>query len=212
MKIIILVADDEERVRELLVFLLESSGYGVLQAKDTDEALMILESEKVDIVFTDGVMPGDGGLVVARRSKTLCPNRPVILSSGTVTLEESLSAGVDAVLPKPYLPKDLRVLIERLANEVRERQKLEIVTLDTVKAFQTEVDNAFLISDGADETLQFILAYGRLMLDLNRTIVEELGIQTETPLSGDTAIKARSKEIFTRAKLLVEEFRKNGRI
>ena len=57
----ILIADDEEKIRELLRLYLEKDGYQVLEAADGQSALSLLEKEQIDMALLDVMMPGMDG-------------------------------------------------------------------------------------------------------------------------------------------------------
>ena len=62
----ILVVDDDNAVRDVVVQMLSANGFGVLTASDGSEALRILGQRSVDLLFTDIVMPGMDGVELAR--------------------------------------------------------------------------------------------------------------------------------------------------
>ena len=64
---VVLAADDEEDILELIVFRLERSGYTVLQAHDGAEALEIARSSKPDLAVLDVMMPKMDGFELTRR-------------------------------------------------------------------------------------------------------------------------------------------------
>jgi PAS domain S-box-containing protein len=109
----ILVVEDDERVRQLTVRRLKMIGYQVLEAIDGPKALDILrQSGKVDLVFTDLVMPGGlSGRDVATHARVLRPGIKVLLTSGYA--EELVHGGDDlqreqlTVLRKPYQQAEL---------------------------------------------------------------------------------------------------------
>ena len=67
MKYVILIADDEAEIRDLLRLYLENSGYDVLEAADGLEALAILKKEHVDLAVLDVMMPRMNGLHVLKK-------------------------------------------------------------------------------------------------------------------------------------------------
>src|SRR5919197_618190 len=69
----ILCVDDEPSVLTTLKALLESAGFRVLVAESGPEALALFQSERVDLVIMDYVMPGMNGMVAARTMKTIKP-------------------------------------------------------------------------------------------------------------------------------------------
>src|ERR671939_953787 len=114
---VLLVEDDEDN-RELMMEVLEAAGYDVLSAARGAEALKLLAEEQVDVVVTDLGMPGMGGLEIARAAKKIAPRVPVIVVTGYAEREDVASARgqeVDAVLVKPVDPDSLAAAVGELA-------------------------------------------------------------------------------------------------
>ncbi|HEY6907616.1 MAG TPA: response regulator [Ignavibacteriaceae bacterium] len=103
---IILLIDDEVMLRDLLAEMLESYGYNVIKVGSGAEALRILTEEiKADLVIVDFNMPEMNGLETTQKIRELNFKMPIILSSGSVGLEDKLNfkqAGITATLTKPY--------------------------------------------------------------------------------------------------------------
>ncbi|MEO8295805.1 MAG: ATP-binding protein, partial [Gemmatimonadota bacterium] len=80
----VLVVDDEDMVRQVLVRTLESEGLEVLQASEGEQALALLQEidGKVDLIVSDIVMPVVGGPELAERLSLLFPKVPIIWMSG----------------------------------------------------------------------------------------------------------------------------------
>lgn len=97
----VLVVDDELFVRMMAVDAIIDAGYQALEAGDADEALEILETHSVDVVFTDIKMPGSiDGLALAGLVQQRWPHIHVIVTSGHMTLPD---LPCDTVfLQKPY--------------------------------------------------------------------------------------------------------------
>lgn len=112
---VVLVVEDDSRVRKLTVNRLEDLGYVTLIAADAAEALQLLQSgAKPDLVFSDLVMPGISGYELARRLAVHYPQLPVLLTSGYA--DELARRDADAVahlkvLRKPYRQADLAAAI-----------------------------------------------------------------------------------------------------
>jgi PAS domain S-box-containing protein len=106
----ILVVEDDEDVREMIVGILSDLGYGTLVARTGPEALAMLKQEiSVDLLFTDVVMPGMSGTEVAREASRLRPGLKFLLSSGYAR-EESQLRQMRVEFPfiaKPYRPNTL---------------------------------------------------------------------------------------------------------
>ena len=79
----ILVVDDEDLVRGVLILMLEDAGYATLGASDASKALSILEAGSVAAVVSDIDMPGDiDGLELAWEVSTRWPQTGILLMSG----------------------------------------------------------------------------------------------------------------------------------
>src|SRR5690242_71049 len=103
----ILLAEDEQDVREVAREFLESAGYRVLEAKDGPEALRMsaAENDAVDVLVTDMVMPGMTGQDVARQLQGRNANLRVIYMSGyseQAAGEATKAKGSVIVLTKPF--------------------------------------------------------------------------------------------------------------
>jgi PAS domain S-box-containing protein len=118
----ILVVEDEEMIRRLVVRLLTSRGYAVLSAPSGHEALELLRSAKhhVDLLFVDVVMPGMRGPELVRRARELDPALPVLFTTGyELKPEDGESRGRDPVLYKPYTPDQLLPRLRELLDGAR---------------------------------------------------------------------------------------------
>jgi len=79
---VILCVDDEPNALLLRKLVLQKAGYDVVTAPSAYQALEILMMQKVDLVLSDQLMPGQTGTELARQIKTRWPSLPVILLSG----------------------------------------------------------------------------------------------------------------------------------
>jgi len=112
----ILVVDDDPDVREYAISVLEDLGYRVLSAPDGEAALHVLERDgRVDLLFTDIVMPGLSGFEVARRAVEVVPKLKILFASGYAT--DLTPAG--RLLKKPYRPQQLGSEIASLLPSAR---------------------------------------------------------------------------------------------
>jgi PAS domain S-box-containing protein len=104
----LLVAEDNEMVREFAVIQLENAGYQVIETETGDQALAYLQAHKnIDLLFTDIVMPGRlNGLQLAEKATQLYPDLPVIFTSGFT--EEALPQKLGKKLPTKILSKPYR--------------------------------------------------------------------------------------------------------
>jgi DNA-binding response OmpR family regulator len=130
----VLIADDDRKILDLLVDLLELEGYEIASANDGAEALELAHSFDPDVVVSDVVMPVLGGLELCRRLKDdpRTAYMPVLLISGIRKADdagiEGLYAGADDYLDLPFRNEELLVKVARLVERHRiERHYREIV-------------------------------------------------------------------------------------
>jgi CheY-like chemotaxis protein len=107
---VLLVVDDDEEVRSMVVEVLESHGFELLQADGGEQALEILRRDpRIRLLFTDVLMPGISGTVLAQMAMKLRPDLRVVLTSGYTRNEPR--SGLPLV-PKPYRIRDLIDTVE----------------------------------------------------------------------------------------------------
>lgn len=115
----ILVVEDNEQMRRVVLRQLSSLGYDVLQAENAASALDILRRDRVDLLFTDIVMPGGmSGPDLAHDAATLAPGLKVLFTSGFPSVRDEVDSwlhGEAKLLGKPYRKDELaRALRETL--------------------------------------------------------------------------------------------------
>jgi signal transduction histidine kinase len=113
----VLLVEDNDHVRDFAEHLLADLGYGVVSAASADEALTLLETEPVDIVFSDVVMPDRSGLDLARIVAERRPGLPVVLATG---YSEEVVRGAAAdleILSKPYGAQSLDAALRRAMSK-----------------------------------------------------------------------------------------------
>ena len=100
----ILIVDDELAILEYAGGVLEEYGYAILTASNAASALVMLRSnDRIDLLFTDLVMPGFDGIELARRAGEEIPGLRVLFTTGYSTDP----APNGRVLKKPYRPQQL---------------------------------------------------------------------------------------------------------
>lgn len=102
---IIMLADDEEMLSELLAELLELNGYNVIRVTSGEEVLKVLTEEiKVDLLIIDYNMPAMNGIECIEKLRKLNFDMPVILSSGSLNIDEIKleEYNIKSKLTKPY--------------------------------------------------------------------------------------------------------------
>lgn len=112
----ILWADDEIDLLKPHILFLEEKGYEVLSTQSGDDALDLLEDNRVDIVFLDENMPGLSGLETLEILKSKYPSLPVIMitkSEEEFIMEEAIGSKISDYLIKPVNPKQILLSIKK---------------------------------------------------------------------------------------------------
>lgn len=116
----ILVAEDDEAVREFVQRALEHQGHEVTSAADAGEALKALGATRYDLLLTDIVMPGMDGIALALKAAKSHPDMPIVLMSGYAHERQrahNLDSLIRRVVAKPFTLKEICAVVrEALRN------------------------------------------------------------------------------------------------
>jgi DNA-binding response OmpR family regulator len=112
----ILLVDDEDAVQKLLTYPLEHEGFKVLQARDGVEALERFDSERVDLVVLDLMLPKLDGLEVCRRLRSHSTVPIIMLTARDDELDKvvGLELGADDYITKPFSIREFRSRVRAL--------------------------------------------------------------------------------------------------
>ena len=113
----ILVVDDDTRLRQLLHKYLADNGFRVSSAGDAEEARQRLDGLAFDLIVLDRMMPGEGGIDLARALRARENGVPILMLTAMGETEDriaGLEAGVDDYLPKPFEPRELVLRIRTI--------------------------------------------------------------------------------------------------
>ena len=120
----ILVAEDEQAIREFVVINLKRAGYDTLEAGSGDEALRIYERENgnIDVALLDIMMPGElDGLAVCRRLREKSGSIGIILLTARTQEMDKVSGlmmGADDYVTKPFSPSELVARVDAVYRRV----------------------------------------------------------------------------------------------
>jgi len=101
----ILIADDEEMIRELINITLSKEGFTCYQAASAEEGLEIINSQKLDLALLDIMMPGRSGIELLKDIKQLTPDTTVLMITAMNDMDTALSCihfGAEDYITKPF--------------------------------------------------------------------------------------------------------------
>ena len=177
----VLVVEDDPEMRGYLAKEL-SEQYNVLVAANGEDALQLVESQRIDLVVSDIMMPGIDGVTLCNRIKSTTEfcHIPVILLTAAVGMEtriETLQAGADGYIEKPFA---IELLLANVANLFKNR---EIANRQFTQSPLTHFNS--MVTGGMDqefmERLHDIVMKHLAEPDLNiETLTTELGTSKST--------------------------------
>ncbi len=108
----ILLVEDEQPIREMVVFALTNAGYEVYEAADARQAQICIAERLPDLILLDWMLPGISGIDYARRLKKdeLTRELPIIMLTARAEEEDKvqgLESGTDDYVTKPFSPREL---------------------------------------------------------------------------------------------------------
>ena len=112
----ILVVDDESNLRHVLGGVLRTAGHQAVEAGGVAEARAALGTAVFDLVITDQKMSDGEGLELLAACREADPSLPVVLLTAFATVElavEAMRRGAFDVIPKPFLPEQVRAVVDR---------------------------------------------------------------------------------------------------
>ena len=121
---VVLVADDDADIRDLVAFKLEQAGFEVIAVEDGQAALDQARSRQPTLAVLDVSMPGISGIEVCRmlRADPATAGMLIIMLTARVQeqdVEGGFSAGADDYVTKPFSPRELVSRIQALLSRAR---------------------------------------------------------------------------------------------
>jgi DNA-binding response OmpR family regulator len=126
---LVLIADDDPDILELVSLTLERDGYEVATARDGEEALRIASERQLHLAVLDYMMPGIDGYEVTRRLRETDGEHrlPILILSAFAEDRQAalaLAVGADAYMRKPFSPRELLAKAGSMILERRPRSRL----------------------------------------------------------------------------------------
>lgn len=178
----ILIADDEENIRDLCARALRAEGYQVRCVADGLQAVEAARQEPFDLLLTDILMPGLRGLEAAQAIQEFAPDIVCVVITGHGTMDmviEALKLGFYEFVAKPFTPEELiRAVNHALEREQLRRENVRLKALlplfELNRVFMSTVDVQPLLQKVAEVAHQAVRAnYALLALldaDCNRML------------------------------------------
>ncbi len=188
---IILWADDEIDLLKPHILFLEDKGYKVISKTNGSDALDVLKSQSVDIVFLDENMPGLSGLETLSEIKNINNDIPVVLitkNEEEYLMEDAIGSKIADYLIKPVNPKQILLTIKKLVDNKR------LVTERTTSAYQSEFRNLGLALNDVSSLNEWKEVYKKLVFwELELEQLEDSGMHEILTLQKQEANKLFSK-------------------
>ena len=185
----ILIVDDEQPIRDILVYNLKKEGYNTIEASDGATAVDIALEKKPDLILLDIMLPKLDGLSVCKRVKNSL-NVPIIMltaKDGEIDKILGLELGADDYITKPF---SVRELVARVKANLRK--------VDVVSNNQTQVNKE-------DVKKESKIVVGDLELDLDKFEVKVRGEVIDLTLREFEVLKflaSQPEQVVTRETLL----------
>ena len=164
----VLVVEDEDDIREMLVMVLEQADLQVTAVASAEQALASLAENRVDLMVLDWMLPGISGIELARRLKKEVGYKDLSIILLTARGEEEdkirgLEIGADDYMTKPFSPKELIARIKavmRRSGKLSESGQLSIgdLTLDAAQHRLTIAGKTLDVSPTEFRLMQFFMS------------------------------------------------------
>jgi len=175
---LILVVDDESRMRKLIKDFLAVKNYKIIEAKDGEEALEVFEvkKEKINMVLLDVMMPKIDGWTVLRKIRQES-NVPVIMLTARGEEQDELfgfELGVDEYISKPFSPKILvariEAILKRINGEKKQVKNLGGIEINEVERTVTVDGKLIELSLREYELLKYLLDNEKVALSRDKIL------------------------------------------
>ena len=175
---LILIVDDEARMRKLIKDFLVAKNYKIIEAKDGEEALEVFETnkEKINLVILDVMMPKIDGWTVLRKIRQES-KVPVIMLTARGEEQDELfgfELGVDEYISKPFSPKILvariQAILKRTNTKKEEVRNLGGIQIDEIGRTVTVDGKLIELSLREYELLKYLLDNEKVALSRDKIL------------------------------------------
>ena len=194
MKPIVLVADDDPSILEILKLGFRTKGYEVITASDGKSAIQAIEQNRPDLLVLDIEMPHLTGIEVLRHLRKDWPTLPVVIMTahGTISLAvEAMKEGATEFITKPFEMEQLLLVIQKALEREGLRREVEVL--------RNEVDSRYDTISSVNAEMLRVLTTGQKAAQSDATILllGESGVGKDLLARCIHAWSPRRNKIFT---------------
>lgn len=185
----VLVVEDDDAIVALLEYNLEQGGYRVRSTDNGEEAFIMIDENKPDIILLDWMLPGMTGIQICSRLRREeeTKNIPIIMISARGEegdRVEGLEGGVDDYLVKPFSPRELMARINAVFRRIRpvfaeKILKFADIEMDLVSRKVSYRGQSLHLGPTEYKLLQALLEYPRRVLSRDQLIRKVWGCSLE---------------------------------
>lgn len=177
----VLVVDDEQAIREVLVYNLKKEGYETLEASDGISAVNMALEEKPDLMLLDIMLPKLDGLSVCKRVKNQLNIPILMLTAKDAEIDKivGLELGADDYITKPF---SVRELMARVKANLRKTEMANLIKKENIKSDdETKKDNIISVNDLELDLDRFEVKVRNEVIDLTLREFEVLKFLASQP-------------------------------
>lgn len=166
----VLVVDDDETVREVVVSYLRAGGHRVGDVGDGESALALMRDRPADLVVLDLMLPGVDGLEVCRRLREFCDVPIIMLTALGAETDRvvGLQVGADDYVTKPFSPRELVLRVDSILRRAGRRADADAapagvlvdgdLVIDAAKHLVTRAGEELALTGREFDLLRFLVA------------------------------------------------------
>ena len=178
----LLVVDDDQDIRDLMADYLRQHGFAVRAADGGDAMFACIEEEKPDLIVLDIMMPGEDGLSLCRRLRSMDSSTPVIFLTAlgdTADRVVGLELGADDYVVKPFQPREL---LARIRAVLRRSGRVADAPAESGSTPSGRPEKAYHFSGWTlDLSARHLIAPGGMVVNLSGAEYRLLTIFLEHP-------------------------------
>lgn len=160
----ILVAEDDNNIRELIALYLNREGYDIVPASDGEEALRVFARERPDLVLLDVMMPNLDGFQVCKKIRETSKTPVIMLTAKGETFDKvsGLEIGADDYIVKPFEMREVIARISAVLRRVSDEKPPMVINMDNLtidkEAYELKVNGEIIDAPPKEIELLFFLA------------------------------------------------------